>query len=160
MIFALPCFAGEDSGGNVRAQIARKAIEVVKGSPRMAPRASSAMISDADVVRNGSSLRLVLAADRIIGPGDYLYIDYVQINFGGAETVAVAMDTDTENAKGGIGMLWSAPGESFTLTDAIPFDVITAARVPVYGPGLRLLVVNTGKSAMKVNQLTIYTCVR
>jgi hypothetical protein len=128
----------------------------------MAPRALTR--HDAAPTYDGSSVRMVVAASYTIQPGDNFDSGQIPIDFGGADNLAIALTSPSSDLSGiGIGVTWAAPSEYFVLTDIILGGTLTGGtggmRVPVYGPALRILVVNTGKTPITIKQMSIYACI-
>jgi len=129
----------------------------------MVPRAS--VSHDAAVTYDGNSMRQVVVAGYTIQPGDNYDSGDIPINFAGAENVAIALNSPTDDLNPAIiAVYWAAPKEYYTLTDALFGDMMFsglggASKVPVYGPILRLVIFNTGKVPLVIRQLTVYTCV-
>ena len=128
----------------------------------MAPRAMTR--HDVSPTYDGSSVRMIVAASYTIQPGANFDSGQIPIDFGGAENLAIAVTSPSSDLSGiGIGVTWAAPSEYFVLTDIILGNTLVGGtggiRVPVYGPALRILVVNTGNTPITIKQMIVYACI-
>ncbi len=113
-------------------------------------------------VSYGSSVRTVLASESTIEAGNFKDYGEVPIDFAGAENLAVSISASNGSLVGiTILVAWAAPDEYFVATDFIKGSSLVSkmgggGRVPVYGPGLRILVANDGTAPVTIRQLAVY----
>ncbi len=113
----------------------------------------------------GSGLSELLAKDFTV-PGKESKSFDAQADFTGAQFVSIAVEapgeSDIGTEKFRIIVWWGMPGADwYTAQDVLSgqdfyFANQGGAVVPVYGPDLRIEVVNDSESPVSINQLTIY----
>lgn len=115
---------------------------------------------------SATSSRVLLEKNVTIEVGSYKDYGQVPVDFGGAQDVAISL-LGTGSDLSGVTILvaWAASDEFFTVTDFIKGNTFNSkssggGRVPVYGPGLRILVANDGQSAVTIKQLAVYALFR
>lgn len=116
---------------------------------------------------SGSGVRVMVASNSTIQPGAFMDYGQLSPDFGGAESVEVAISAAAPNANlSGTTILlaWAAPNEFFVVTDTIKgnslaFQDSGGGKVSVYGSGLRILVANDGTAPITIKQLTVYAYV-
>lgn len=127
------------------------------------PRKTSAAAANA---ASGNSLRLVVGGVKTIQAGTYEDYGEVPADFSGADNLAVSLNASAGSLSGVTVIVgFAAYGEYFTVADLIrgatfPDGTSGGARVPVYGPSVRIFVANDGKAPVTVRQLAVYSVMR
>ena len=157
------CAFGADKANDVRAAALARLGDLGKASIKTAPRAVTSNATAA-----GSSVRSVVAVNQTIYPGYVFDSGELAIDFSGAENVAIAISSSSDLTSTVIGVEWAAPGDYFVLTDMVLGSDLVApnapgmggGRVPVYGPALKIVVLNAGTTPVTIRQLSVYACFR
>jgi hypothetical protein len=118
---------------------------------------------------NAATLREILVNGEIsIAPADAKVFE-ANTDFTGAERIAfsiLSVDDKSKLSNIAIGIAWAAPDEWYTMTDfAMGSDIqwadISAPLTSVvYGPYLKIVILNSGTTAIRIKQLTTYAVAR